>query len=56
MGKRRQLRGFDLKQIEGGKAPALGLKKEQYELLIAQADLRLKQIKEGGEGEDIKRD
>lgn len=37
----------DLKQIAGGKAPALGLSKEQYETLVAQADLRIKQIKEG---------
>lgn len=44
----------DLKQIEAGKAPALGLKKEQYDTLIGQADLRLKQIKEGGSVDDIK--
>jgi hypothetical protein len=46
----------DLKQIEAGKAPALGLKKEQYELLVSQADLRLKQIKEGGEDNTITHD
>ncbi len=46
----------DLKQIENGKAPALGLKKEQYELLIGQADLRLKQIKEGGDDNVITHD
>jgi hypothetical protein len=47
----------DLKQIEAGKAPALGLKKDQYELLSAQADLRLKQLTEdNGENNIINHD
>lgn len=46
----------DLKQIEGGRAPALGLKRDQYDVLIGQAALRLKQIKEGGEDNTIEHD
>eukprot|EP00919_Chromeraceae_sp_WS-2016_P017164 GHVR01040976.1.p1 GENE.GHVR01040976.1~~GHVR01040976.1.p1 ORF type:complete len:275 (+),score=37.79 GHVR01040976.1:873-1697(+) len=42
------IEGFekDLKQIEGGKAPALGLKKDQYEILIGQANLCIRQLKD----------
>jgi len=36
----------DLEQLEKGKAPALGLDKEQYEKLISHADIKVKKLQE----------
>jgi len=36
----------DLEQLEKGKAPALGLDKEQYDKLISHADIKVKKLQE----------
>ncbi len=45
----KQLKMLDgeLKKVEGGKAGALGLTKEDYEALILYGNVRVKQVKEG---------